>query len=77
MDLHTATMWETAELAGGPADGLRMRVPDQPPVLQVTRPCRVESPDGDEFTVDALYVYRRDPYAQDEPVAYGFDPASP
>ena len=76
MDLHVATEWETAVLAGGPADGLRMRVAGRPSVLQVTYPCRVESP-AEGVRVDALYVYRRHLAVDSEPLAYGYDSASP
>ena len=76
MDLHVATEWETAVLAGGPADGLRMRFAGRPSVLQVTYPCRVESP-AEGVRVDALYVYRRHLAVDSEPLAYGYDSASP
>jgi hypothetical protein len=76
MDLHVATKWETAVLAGGPADGLRMQVAGRPSVLQVTYPCRVDSP-TDGVRVEALYVYRRRLGAHSEPLTYGFDSASP
>lgn len=76
MDLHVVTQWETAVLAGGPADGLRMQVADRPSVLQVTYPCRVETPAGD-VRVEALYIYRRRLGAHDEPLTYGYDSASP
>ncbi|MBC2874284.1 MULTISPECIES: hypothetical protein [Streptomyces] len=67
---------ETAVLAGGPADGMRITVADRPAVLQVTRPCVVEVP-FDNVRVDGLYVYRRDLRVDEEPLRYGFDPASP
>ncbi|EMF01390.1 hypothetical protein J7W19_03415 [Streptomyces mobaraensis NBRC 13819 = DSM 40847] len=67
---------ETAVLAGGPADGVRIKVTDRPSVLQVTRPCGAEVP-ADDVRVDALYIYRRDLRVDDEPLRYGFDPASP
>ncbi|WP_046494048.1 hypothetical protein [Streptomyces odonnellii] len=70
------TEWETAVLDGGPADGVRMRVADRPAVVQVTYPCEVEGPAGGA-QVEALYVYRRDPRVQEEPLRYGFDQASP
>ncbi|MDT0462094.1 MULTISPECIES: hypothetical protein [Streptomyces] len=76
MDLHVATKWETAVLAGGPADGLRMRVAGRPSVVQVTCPCQVEDP-ADGVQVAALYVYRRRLGARDEPLMYGYDSASP
>lgn len=76
MDLHVATKWETAVLTGGPADGLRMQVAGRPAVLQVTCPCRVESP-VDGVRVEALYVYRRQLGVHSEPLAYGYDSASP
>ncbi|MER5438481.1 hypothetical protein [Streptomyces sp. NPDC002790] len=69
---------ELAVLDGGPAHGLRLRVTGRPPVVQVTRPCDVEEPPGpQDLRADALYVYRRDLYVQDEPLRYGFDRASP
>ncbi|MER5783241.1 hypothetical protein ABT104_16185 [Streptomyces mobaraensis] len=67
---------ETAVLAGGPADGVRIKVTGRPPVVQVTRPCVAEVP-ADDVRVDALYIYRRDLRVDDEPLRYGFDPASP
>ncbi|MEU7966485.1 hypothetical protein AB0D09_23890 [Streptomyces sp. NPDC049097] len=76
MDLHIATKWETAVLAGGPADGLHMQVAGRPSVLQVTYPCRVEAPE-DGVRVEAVYLYRRHPGVRDEPLAYGYDCASP
>ncbi|MFI9644715.1 hypothetical protein ACIHAA_00240 [Streptomyces sp. NPDC052040] len=76
MDVHVTTKWETAVLSGGPANGLRMRVADRPSVLQVTYPCRVEDP-ADGVQVAALYVYRRRPGSRSEPLAYGYDSASP
>ncbi|MGV9564644.1 hypothetical protein [Streptomyces sp. NPDC003480] len=76
MDVHIATKWETAVLAGGPADGLRIQVADQPSVLQVTYPCQVQEP-ADGVQVAALYVYRRRLGSHDEPLAYGYDGASP
>ncbi|MEU9451888.1 hypothetical protein [Streptomyces sp. NPDC048277] len=70
------TGWETAVLTGGPADGLRVKVPDRPRVLQVTHPCQVEAgPDG--VRVAGVYVYRRDYAVDSEPLRYGFDIASP
>lgn len=80
--------WETAVLEGGPADGMRLRVCDEPAVLQVGRPCPAEQADGngeqpgreraegegDVLLVQALYVYRR---LAGRPLRYGFDPASP
>ena len=76
MGLHVSTPWEAAVLTGGPADGLHMQVADRPSVLQVTYPCRVETPAADA-QVTALYVYRRRFGAHGEPLAYGFDGASP
>ncbi|MEU1595625.1 hypothetical protein ABZ468_22895 [Streptomyces sp. NPDC005708] len=76
MDLHVATKWETAVLAGGPADGLRMQVAGRPSVLQVTYPCQVDSPQ-DGVRVEAVYVYRRRLGVQGEPLTYGYDCASP
>lgn len=76
MDLHVATQWETAVLAGGPADGLRMQVAGRPSVVQVTYPCRVDSP-ADGARVEALYVYRRQLGVHSEPLTYGYDSASP
>ncbi|MGK5637206.1 hypothetical protein ACSNOK_02650 [Streptomyces sp. URMC 126] len=67
---------ETAVLAGGPADGVRIKVAGRPAVVQVTRPCVVEHA-ADDVRVDALYVYRRDIRVEDEPLRYGFDPVSP
>ncbi|MGW6236848.1 hypothetical protein [Streptomyces sp. NPDC055094] len=71
-----ATEWETAVLDGGPADGMRMRVTDRPAVVQVTYPCELEGPSGGAQAV-AVYVYRRDPRVQGEPLRYGIDRASP
>ncbi|MGW3497725.1 hypothetical protein [Streptomyces sp. NPDC001020] len=76
MDPHVSTPWETAVLAGGPADGLRMQVAGRPSVLQVTYPCRAEAPAGGA-QVSALYVYRRRFGARSEPLSYGYDGASP
>ncbi|AJE42875.1 MULTISPECIES: hypothetical protein [Streptomyces] len=76
MDLQVATKWETAVLAGGPADGLRMQVADRPSVLQVTVPCRTDGPTG-EVRVEALYIYRRQLGVHSEPLSYGYDSASP
>ncbi|AIA07909.1 hypothetical protein ACFU90_19505 [Streptomyces noursei] len=68
--------WEVAVLTGGPADGVRLRVTGRPGVLQVSRPCRVESaPDG--LQVAALHIYRRDLKVKSEPLRYGFDGVSP
>ncbi|MDI2129580.1 hypothetical protein [Yinghuangia seranimata] len=72
------TVWEAAVLDGGPAHGLRVRVPGRPLVLQVTRPCVIEG-DADEL-VHALHLYRRDVVSMDDtaaPVRYRFDAASP
>jgi hypothetical protein len=77
MDLHVATKWETAVLAGGPADGLRMQVAGRPSVLQVTYPCRVDAPADDGIRVEALYVYRRRLGMPSELLTYGYDSASP
>ncbi|WP_414170289.1 hypothetical protein ACMATS_35315 [Streptoverticillium reticulum] len=73
------TVWETAVLDGGPADGLRIRVTDRPGVVQVTRPCAVENPPaaGPAVQVAAIYVYRRDLRVTAEPLRYGFDAVSP
>ncbi|MFD5024546.1 hypothetical protein [Streptomyces sp. NPDC058373] len=69
---------ELAELHGGPAAGLRLRVTDRPAVLQITRPCPVEeAPGGDEFGITEVYVYRRDWRMKSPPLRYGYDPASP
>ncbi|WP_055494317.1 hypothetical protein [Streptomyces sp. TP-A0356] len=76
MHLDVATTWETAVLTGGPADGLRMQVAGRPSVLQVTYPCQVEDP-ADGVRVAALYIYRRQLGVPDEPLAYGYDSASP
>lgn len=76
MDANDLTGWERAKLEGGPADGAWMRVTDRPAVLQVTYPCQLDSSPGD-MRVEALYVYRRDPRVQSEPLRYGFDGASP
>jgi hypothetical protein len=78
MNIHDPAVQELAILEGGPAHGLRLRVTDRPPVVQVTRPCDVEAPaDPQCLRVEALYVYRRDLRAQEEPLRYGFDRASP
>ncbi|WP_189218642.1 MULTISPECIES: hypothetical protein [Streptomyces] len=67
---------ETAVLDGGPADGARTKVTGRPWVLQVTCPCPTDTtPDG--VRVEAVYVYRRDPHVETEPLRYGFDVASP
>ncbi|MEV5988793.1 hypothetical protein AB0L85_27935 [Streptomyces sp. NPDC052051] len=72
----TDATWETAVLDGGPADGLHMRVPDRPRVIQVTYPCPVDAaPPG--VRAEGVYVYRRDCGVTDEPLRYGFDVASP
>lgn len=76
MNDHGRTEWEAAVLDGGPADGLRMRVTDRPSVVQVTYPCELEGP-SDGVQVEAVYVYRRDPRVQGEPLRYGIDRASP
>ncbi|MCF1507511.1 hypothetical protein [Streptomyces glomeratus] len=76
MDLHVPTKWETAVLAGGPADGLRMQVAGRPSVVQVTHPCRVETP-ADGVQVAALYVYRRRLGETGGILTYGYDSASP
>ncbi|MBM7442238.1 hypothetical protein [Streptomyces sp. HB132] len=70
------TVWEVAVLAGGPADGLRMRVADRPGVVQVTSPCELDGPPPG-VRVDALYVYRREPQPRGGLLRYGFDAASP
>ncbi|MGW2512475.1 hypothetical protein ACWC0A_24420 [Streptomyces scopuliridis] len=70
------TEWEAAVLDGGPADGMRMRVTDRPSVVQVTYPCELEGPAGGA-QAEAVYVYRRDPRVQGEPLRYGIDRASP
>ncbi|MER5502725.1 MULTISPECIES: hypothetical protein [unclassified Streptomyces] len=69
------TVWETALLDGGPADGVRVRVAGRPDVIQVTRPCEVEPPHG-HVRAAAFYVYRRSGH-EPEGLRYGFDPASP
>lgn len=76
MESADATGWETAVLAGGPADGVRVKVTGRPWVIQVTCPCRLDSaPDG--VHVEVVYVYRRDVWVKGEPLRYGFDVASP
>ncbi|MFG2385181.1 hypothetical protein [Streptomyces avermitilis] len=77
MDLRISTKSQTAILAGGPADGLHMRVADRPSVLQVTYPCPLDAPAAEGVRVEALYIYRRELGSQDEPLTYGYDPASP
>ncbi|MER8089003.1 MULTISPECIES: hypothetical protein [unclassified Streptomyces] len=67
---------QIAMLDGGPAHGLRMWVTSRPPVVQVTWPCEVEAP-PEGMRVEALYVYRLDPRAKEQPLRYGFDGASP
>lgn len=76
MDTDCTTREEHAVLVGGPAHGLRMRVTDRPPVVQVTRPCEVEAPPGG-VRAEALYVYRLGLPAGDGPLRYGYDAASP
>ncbi|MFD6325280.1 hypothetical protein ACFWOL_20960 [Streptomyces sp. NPDC058442] len=76
METADVTGWETAVLDGGPADGLRLRVPDRPRVIQVTYPCQVEAaPPG--VHAEGVYVYRRDHRVGSQPLRYGFDIASP
>ncbi|MER7909692.1 MULTISPECIES: hypothetical protein [unclassified Streptomyces] len=65
----------SALLVGGPADGVRIEVRGSPDVIQVTVPCRVETP-GSEVRAAAVYVYRRESGGSASP-RYGFDPASP
>lgn len=67
---------ESAVLVGGPADGTRIRVAGRPSVVQITYPCELDGPAGGA-RADALYVYRRDPRVESEPLRYGVDPASP
>ncbi|MGW2490465.1 hypothetical protein ACWCV9_25080 [Streptomyces sp. NPDC001606] len=72
--------WETAVLAGGPADGMRMKVSHRPRVIQVTYPCPAEAaPPGAPPGVraESVYVYRLDYGVTEEPLRYGFDVASP
>jgi hypothetical protein len=76
MQTSGATEWESAVLDGGPAHGVRMRVADRPAVIQVTYPCRMETPTAGVCAA-AVYVYRRDHQVKDEPLRYGFDAASP
>lgn len=76
MNNDAAPKRETAVLEGGPADGLRVQVLNCASVLQVTYPCPVE-PSSDEPAVQALFIYRRDPFPTGQPVRYGFDSASP
>ncbi|WP_436790783.1 hypothetical protein [Yinghuangia sp. YIM S10712] len=64
--------WESTVLAGGPADGLTVRVADRPPVIQVVYPCQVD--DSVDVQVQALYVYRR---GVGNPLTYAFDAATP
>ncbi|WP_167151656.1 hypothetical protein [Streptomyces sp. MBT27] len=88
MSVNDRAGWELAELDGGPAHGLRIRVVGQATVLQVTYPCPVEPSRGESVSVHALFVYRRDARQEvrrdassgadgGRPVRYGFDPASP
>ncbi|MFJ4713040.1 hypothetical protein [Streptomyces sp. NPDC088785] len=79
MNPHVPAAGELAVLDGGPAHGLRLRVTDRPPVVQITRPCALEGPPGTPpgLRAEALYVYRRDLSRHDEPLRYGFDGASP
>ncbi|MFB6779009.1 hypothetical protein ACFCX0_16670 [Streptomyces sp. NPDC056352] len=76
MDTGSPAGWEAAVLFGGPADGLRMRVTDRPPTIQVTRPCELEDPPNG-VRAEALHIYRRDFRVESEPLRYGFDGASP
>ncbi|MFJ2813579.1 hypothetical protein [Streptomyces sp. NPDC087294] len=76
MKTTQVTGWESAVLDGGPADGVRMKVADRPRVIQVTYPCRTETPE-DGPRVEAVFVYRRDHSVTGEPLRYGFDIASP
>ncbi|MFE3187284.1 hypothetical protein ACFXKR_41635 [Streptomyces violascens] len=79
MTVDDTARWESAELDGGPAHGLRMRIAGRPAVLQVTYPCVVES-QAEGVSVQALFIYRRHPRRRasgDQPVRYGFDAASP
>ncbi|SDN43482.1 hypothetical protein [Actinacidiphila guanduensis] len=66
-------VWEWAVLEGGPADGIRARVPERARVLQVTADCPVED-NAQGVRVAAIHVYRR---SHGEPARYGWDPASP
>ncbi|MEU6508383.1 MULTISPECIES: hypothetical protein [unclassified Streptomyces] len=77
METTEVTGWETAVLAGGPADGTRMEVSGRPRVIQVTCPCKVEAASADGVRAEAVYVYRRDYHVTSEPLRYGFDIASP
>ncbi|RII20465.1 hypothetical protein DSC45_04495 [Streptomyces sp. YIM 130001] len=76
MESPGSTSWEAAVLAGGPADGLQVRVSDRPRTLQVSYPCQVASP-GSDAQVVALHVYRLDWTVKREPLRYGFDGVSP
>ncbi|GGY02175.1 hypothetical protein [Streptomyces minutiscleroticus] len=76
MNTHGTRGWEAAVLVGGPADGLRMKVAERPPVVQVTYPCVLEE-QADGVRAEALYIYRRDLRTEEEPLRYGFDGASP
>ncbi|KPI05819.1 hypothetical protein OK074_4309 [Actinobacteria bacterium OK074] len=80
-DAQAHAEWEYAELDGGPASGLRLRVSDRPKAIQVTLPCELVDP-VDPTTpaglrVEALYIYRRDLRVKTEPLRYGFDGVSP
>ncbi|MFI9808683.1 hypothetical protein ACIHEJ_30730 [Streptomyces sp. NPDC052301] len=77
MDTTEVTGWESAVLAGGPADGVRMKVADRPRVIQVTYPCALEGAAPDGVRAEAVYLYRRDYTVSEEPLRYGFDIASP
>ncbi|WP_406012891.1 hypothetical protein OG520_09525 [Streptomyces sp. NBC_00984] len=67
---------EAAVLVGGPADGLRMRVVDRPPTIQVTCPCEPEAPPNGVHA-EALHIYHRDFRVKSETLRYGFDGVSP
>ncbi|MFJ6405884.1 hypothetical protein ACIQK9_10215 [Streptomyces hydrogenans] len=69
------TEWESALLAGGPADGVRVRVRGRPGLIQVTYPCEVEEP-REGMRATAVYVYRRDGRSPGR-LRYGYDPAAP
>ncbi|WP_306311052.1 hypothetical protein [Streptomyces hydrogenans] len=70
-----ATDRETALLAGGPADGVRVRVRGRPGLIQVTYACEVEEP-REGMRATAVYVYRRDGRSPGC-LRYGYDPAAP
>lgn len=76
MDTDNPSGRETAVLAGGPADGLRIAVTGRPRALQVTYPCTLEDPESG-VRVEAVHTYRRDWNVRSEPLRYGFDGVTP